>query len=119
MTSEQFGQSLEKPQTEKEKILKSLHRLRFEFIEEFPTEILLPDHPNYHLYKCRTNYFNGVSLKILRLQHMGLINSPEAKQECEDFFKFCDTIRGTTRFYQQEDIDKANKVLDCLIKELS
>jgi hypothetical protein len=50
---------------------------------------------------------------------MGLINSPQAKQECEDFLKFCGTIQGTTRFYKQEDIDKANKVLDCLIEELS
>ena len=119
MTSEQIGKNIETPQSEKEKILKSLHRLRFEFIEEFPPEILLPDHPNYHLYKCRTNYFNGVSLKILRLRQMGLINSPKATQECEDFLKFCETIQGTTRFYQQEDIDKANKVLDCLIEELS
>ncbi len=116
---EQFSQNIEKSQIERKKILKSLHELRFEFIEEFPPEILLPDYPNYHLYKCRTNYFNLISLKIIRLQDMGFMMSEEAKQECENFLKFCDTIRETTRFYKQEDIDKANKVLDCLIKELS
>ncbi len=119
MTSEKIEKKFEAPLLEKERILKSLNKLRYEYIEEFPTEKLLPDHPNYHLYKCRTNFFNNVSLNILRLQRIGLISSPEATQVCEDFLKFCETIVGTSKFYQQEDIDKANKVLDCLIKELS
>ncbi len=103
----------------KEKYLKTLRRLRFDYIEEFPSEILLPDMPNYQLYKCRTNFFSTISAIILYLREIGLINSPETKKECEEFFKFCDTIRGNKNFYKQQDVDKANKILDFLIKELS
>lgn len=119
MISEKMEQNLETPPSEKEKILKRLHELRYDFIEEFPPEKLLPDMPNYDRYKCRSNFFHAISLKIARLKLMNLINSDDAKQECEDFLKFCTTLQGTSKFYQQEDIDKANKVLDCLIKELS
>lgn len=103
----------------KEKYLKKLKVLRYDYIEEFPSEILSPEMPNYPLYKCRTNFFNNISTTIMVLQSIGLINSVEIKKECKDFSKFCDSIKGTTRRYKQEDIDKANKVLDCLIKELS
>lgn len=93
--------------------------MRFDYIEEFPSERLLPGMPNYHKYKCRTNFFNTVSGVILRLNQLKLINGSETKKGCEEFFKFCSSIRGTKRFYTQEDINKANRVLDFLIKELS
>jgi len=103
----------------KKEKLKTLRHLRFDYIEEFPTERLLPDMPNYHLYKCRTIFFATISEIIKHLQDLGLIKNSETKKECKEFFKFCDTIRETKRFYKQEDIDKANKVLDSLMKELS
>ncbi|OGI65989.1 hypothetical protein A3H53_00090 [Candidatus Nomurabacteria bacterium RIFCSPLOWO2_02_FULL_40_10] len=103
----------------KKEYLEFIRGLRFDYIEEFPLERLLPGMPNYHKYKCRTNFFNGVFTTIEYLKRIKLINSSETKEECEEFLKFCDTIRGTKRFYTQVDIDKANKVLDVLIKELS
>ena len=104
---------------EKERFLNDFRRLRFDFLEEFPKERLMPDMPNYHLYKCRTNFFSAILIRIVRLKQLGLVNSQETKKECKEFNLFCDSIRGTGRFYVQEDIDKANKVLDSLIKELS
>ena len=56
MTSEKIEQNFEGHLPEKERIIKSLNRLRYEYIEEFPPKKLLPDMPNYHLYKCRTNF---------------------------------------------------------------
>lgn len=103
----------------KEEYLKKLKVLRFDYIEEFPSEILQPEMPNYHKYKCRTNFFNNISTTIMVLQSIELINSVETKKECKDFIKFCDSIGGTTRRYTQKDIDIANKMLDSLIKELS
>jgi len=103
----------------KKEYLERLRRLRFDFLDEIPPERLLPEAPNYHLYKCRTNFFGTVSASIQRFQDLGLIKSLEVIRECEEFFKFCDSIRGTGKFYIKEDIDKVNRVLDLLIKELS
>jgi hypothetical protein len=120
MTAEKIGENFEAPLSDKEKILKSFHRLRYEYIDDIPPEKIIPyKTPGWDRYKCRTNFFNSISLKILLLQQKDLIVSPEAKQECENFLEFCKTIEGTSKFYQREDIDRANKVLDVLTKELS
>jgi len=120
MTPDKVEQNLGTLLFEKEKILESLQRLRYEYIEDIPQEKIIPhETPSWDKYKCRTNFFNAVSLKILQLQQTNLISSPETKQECENFLKFCKTIEGTSKFYQQEDIDRANRMLDCLINELS
>ena len=98
--------STEKISEVKEKYLKIVRALRFDHVEE-------------SFSKINKVFFSNISGVIKVLKSYGLINSPEIKKECEDFFKFCDTIRGTSRLYKQEDIDIANKMLDSLIKELS
>ncbi|MDO8659702.1 MAG: hypothetical protein Q7K54_03815 [Candidatus Parcubacteria bacterium] len=45
--------------------------------------------------------------------------SPEVLKEYEEFSKFCESKKRTGIFYVQEDVDKANKMLDVVIKELS
>jgi len=112
--------SPEKLLARKEKSLKIFREFRFDFIEEFPLEMLRPEMSNYARYKCRTAFFNDIFLNIMLLKKYGLINKKETEKALEEFFRFYETIKkGTTRFYTQEDIDKANKVLDALIKELS
>lgn len=118
MMLEKNGQNFETPLLEKEKHLKDLRDMRYERIEKLPLEDLSHD-KNRKLYKCRNNFFTSVYLKILVLQQKGFVNSPEAKQGCDDFFKFYKTIVKNLEFYKREAIDEANKVLDCLIKELS
>ena len=103
----------------KERYLKKIKVLRFDYIEEFPPEMSESEMPNNQKYKSRTVFFSNVAGVIMVLKRYGLINSVEIKKECEDFFKFCDTIRGTSRLHNQDDIDIANKMLDSLIKELS
>lgn len=79
MTAEAIKQNFEAPLPGKERFLKIFNKLRHEYLEEFPPEILLPDHPNYHLYKCRTNFFATISLAILRLRKLKLISSPRSQ----------------------------------------
>ena len=120
MASEKFEKNFESVQAKKEKILISLHGLRYKHVDGIPSEKIIPyETPDWDKYKCRTNFFQKISLKILLLQQMNIINNPETKRETEDFLNFCKTIEGTSKFYQQEDIDRANKVLDCLINDLS
>ena len=119
MTIEKAPNNFEKAQNTKERLLNDFKKFRFDFIEEFPDEILLPDMPNYHLYKCRTNFFNNISIRILRIRHEKIKLSDEGERKCDEFMDYCGTIKGTTRRYTQEDIDKANEILDVLIKELS
>lgn len=104
---------------ERRKALEILRKLRYDYIEEFPPDLLKPEMPNYHLYKCRTNFFHVIALKIFVLEQKGLIKSNKAKDACNEFLAFCETLQGRTEFYKQEDIDKANKVLDLLIEEIS
>lgn len=47
--------SLEEILERKKRYLKTLREFRYDYLEEFPSERLLPDMPNYHKYKCRTN----------------------------------------------------------------
>lgn len=111
--------SLEELLAKKEEFLKDFRRFRYNYIEEFPKEKVMPPMPNYELYKCRTNFFSSIYLRIIFLQQLGLLTSVENKEEYAEFLRFCETLRGRKEFYKQEDVDRANKVLDCLIKELS
>ncbi|MCK4539750.1 hypothetical protein KAU09_01185 [Candidatus Parcubacteria bacterium] len=119
MTIEKINHNVEKPENTKERLLNDFKMFRNDFLEGFPDEILLPDMPNYHRYKCRTNFFNNISIRILRIQHEGIKLSNEGKIKCDKFMDYCTTLKGKTERYQQEDIDKANEILDVLINELS
>ncbi|OGI68461.1 hypothetical protein A2738_01085 [Candidatus Nomurabacteria bacterium RIFCSPHIGHO2_01_FULL_42_15] len=103
----------------REEYLKLLNVLRFDYIEEIPSKRLRPEMPNYQRYKCRTVFFSNVLGVIMVLNTHELINNPEVKKQCEEFSRFCDTLRGTERFYTEEDVDIANRMLDSLIAELS
>ena len=119
MTIEKINNDIEKPKNTQERLLNDFKMFRNDFIEEFPEEILLPDMPNYHKYKCRTNFFSNISIRILRIRHEGIKLSTEGNKKCDKFMDYCTTLQGKTDRYQQKDIDKANEILDVLIDELS
>jgi len=119
MTIKEVATNFERQQNTKELLLNALKKFRYDFIEELPDKILLPDMPNYHLYKCRTNFFNDISISILLIRSKGIKLSEEGERKCNEFMDYCKTLRGKTTRYQREDIDKANEILDVLIKELS
>ena len=97
-----------------------LHVLRHGFVEEFSTakHSAQNDDPNYHLHKTRTNYF-GYPICITNLIKQLWFNfSEETENEIKHYEEFIETIRWTTRFYKQDDINIANKFLDTIISEL-
>jgi hypothetical protein len=103
----------------KEKYLADLRRLRYDYIDEIPDQILKPGMPNYYKYKCRNNFFYDLSLKISLLEQLQLLKSPAVLKSCAEFKKFLETIKSAKKGrISSDDIDKANKILDILIKEL-
>lgn len=119
MISEKSGQNFESLDSSKEKHLKDLQMLRHAYVEKIPPEKLPYGVPSREMYKCRNNFFTIIYLKVVLLEEKGWINSTEAKQGCEDFLKFYKTIVNNLELYKKEEIDEANKILDCLIAELS
>ncbi len=97
-----------------------LHVFRYGFLEEFPTakHSAHNDDPNYHLHKTRTNYFGAILGRIILLKKLWFNFSEETENEIKQYEEFIDTIRWTTRFYTQDDINIANKFLDTIISEL-
>lgn len=119
MISEKTINSPEQPISVKEKILNDFNRFRYKFIDDIPDEILQPDMPNYHLYKCRMAFFGFIASHLLRLQHEGIKISDKVIKECKQFDDFTESLKGTYRRITKEDIDKANRMLDIIINELS
>ena len=119
MISEKTINSLEQPLNTKEKILNDFNEFRYKFIDDIPNEILQPDMPNYHLYKCRMAFFGFIASHLVRLQREGIKISDEAIKKCKEFDDFTESLRDTYRRITKEDIDKANKILDIMISELS
>lgn len=103
----------------KQRYLKDFGELRNDYIEDIPNEILQPDTPNYHRYKCRQAFFSAIASHILRMQHEGITLSSKAIQRYEEFDTYLETLRGNYRRLTKDDIDKANKMLDTVISELS
>ncbi len=121
---EKIQSHIESKETDPKKMFLDRFRdLRYNYLEDFPEEILRPEDTDYHKYKCRTNYFASISSGIARLEdvlskancHM----SENAKEKCDEFLAFCETLKGRQEKYTIQEINKANEILDILIKELS
>ena len=97
MISEKRINSLEQSFNAKERFLNDFNKFRHEFIDDIPDEILQPDMPNYHLYKCRTAFFGFIASELLRLQHEGIKISDEAIKKCKQFDDFTESLKGTYR----------------------
>lgn len=120
MNHEMLNPVLEQPINERAERLKELHELRFDYLDELPTEKIVPyETPNWDKYKCRTNFLTSVYLIIEDLQKNGLINGAEAMQAANEFIDFCRSRKRTTNLLERTDIDKTNLVLDAFIRELS
>jgi hypothetical protein len=103
----------------KQRYLKDFSVLRNDYIEDIPDEILQPEMPNYHRYKYRQAFFSSIASHISRMQREGITLSPEASQQYKEFDSYLNTLRGNQRRLTIDDIDKANKILDTVIEELS
>lgn len=91
---------------------------RDNYINDLPTKKLWPRDANYHLYKCRGNFFIGRASDIEELIKNKIITNPEAIKTGEDYIKYVRN-RDFSKFSTQEDLDKVNEIIECVIKELS
>jgi hypothetical protein len=117
MNQEKIGNGGSEIATKKEKIFTAIRRLRNDFIDEIPEQILKTDAPNYYLYKCRQAFLGTILNEIYLLKELKLIRDPEVLQQCNEYEVFAKSLRGKARI-TREDIAKANKILDILIYEL-
>ncbi|MCK9272535.1 hypothetical protein M0P65_03240 [Candidatus Gracilibacteria bacterium] len=104
---------------EKKKIVKRLKILRSGKVDDTSKkeEITPQKLQNSDKKILNSNYFNAVSKIIMEIKERNILKSKTSERECENFLKFCEVISRTTGFYYQGDINRANRVLDCLIRE--
>ncbi len=112
-------QNSEKSFSPKDKYLERLRWFRNRFIDELPPEKLSRNDSNYHRYKCRGNYFQGVAATLERIIADGMILSPELVSKIEQFHLLAFEEKDFSEFVTQEEIDKVNKLLDEIIEHLS
>ncbi|HBA44930.1 TPA: hypothetical protein DEG21_03810 [Patescibacteria group bacterium] len=102
---------------EKEKIVRRLKILRSNYLDDF--DDIRHRSINFDKARCNASYFDSVSVLIEQILERNIIKYSSTKKECENFLKFHKTISSTTHIYYQDDINRVNIALDCLIRELS
>jgi len=92
---------------------------RDDHIDELPEKKLKPSDENYHSYKCRGNYFQGVIAILDNMIEDGTITEPEIKSKVNVFIKHVTEEMDFSKFTKKESIDKVNKILDEVIDSIS
>jgi hypothetical protein len=118
MTPDKLNENFEKSRDIKKEYLADFINYRNNYIEDMPTERLMPGDKNYYLYKCRGHFFISIMGRIGSLIDKGIIKNPEAILKGNKFIAWLQA-RDPAKFYTRDDIDKANEILDYMIKELS
>ena len=95
--------------------------LRQDFTDEIPDEISKPEHdPKYEVRKSRVGFFTEIKDLISGLLRSQLINEPVLIEKCEEFLGFVKNANWSEQNrIKKEDIEKANRILDILIQNLS
>ena len=95
-----------------------LKKERDDCIDDLPKERVVPSDPNYHKYKCRTNWWQGILSRFRYLLEDGLIKDEGVSDSVEAFIKFAMEEIDFTKFRVKEEIDQANEILDLVISHL-
>ena len=98
--------------------LQVLETFRNDFIDDIPSEMVDLDDPNYHFYKCRKNFFVeiiGIMGLVLR---DGVVVEPTAAKKALEFMDFVQKEITTRQKITEQDIAKANEILDIIIGQL-
>ncbi len=98
--------------------LKDFIEYRNNYLNYLPTKKLMPRDIDYYKYKCRGNFFIGVSSRIDRLINKGLIKNKEVIKEGQNFIIYVQKM-DFSKFVTKKDIDKVNNFLDFMIANLS
>ncbi len=107
-------------ETLKQEYLADFIDFRNNYLDDLPREIVEQDDPNLERYKCRGNFWFGLSSRIIDLITEGIITSPEAIEKYQEFYAYQKSLKWDgENFRTQADIDYINEILDFFIKELS
>lgn len=128
------GSPEEKSETVREKCLRGLKELRYDFIDRIPEGVISVSDPDYHRYKCRTNFYCMVRNELLAIRRKGIC--PTGLESKIDEFDQYVRRRGHALNYNaptvyfldfqlvysaittKEDIDYVNSILDLFINSL-
>ena len=106
------------PEEIKRDILEKFISYRDNYIDDLPPERLKPSDENYHLYKCRGNFFQGMVADVENLLNEGgVISDSETVDKCKEFLEYASKI-DFSKFTTEKDIDKANEIIECIIESL-
>ena len=109
----------EKSLSPKEQRLADLKHLRYDFLDDLPPEKVTHADPDYHRYKCRGNYFQGVVDTLSQVVEAGDVFDPELQQKVIKFMNYACNEHDFSRFTTRKDLDRIDKVLDDVIDHLS
>ena len=99
------------------RILAYLKKERYECIDDLPSKPVEPKDPNYRRYKCRSNWWQGITSSMKLLLHKNLIDDSDIQKTMSDFLAYVRTM-DFFKFRAREELDKANAVLDIIIASL-
>lgn len=107
--------SPEQIEEKRQHCIAEFRRYQTEYIDDLPEKRLAIWDPNYYLYKCRTNFFNSVSLRIIiLLKHWVL----EEDENISEFFWYMNNERNWLLFATNHDIHRVNTVIERVIEIL-
>ena len=112
-----FEKSISSP---KEYYLGRLKWFRNDFIDDLPEDKVIPhETPNWDKYKCRGNFFQGVVGDLDNILTEGIIKDEKIISDIEAFLKYATEEIDFSKFTTKENIQRADEILDEVIKHFS
>lgn len=97
--------------------LETFKDLRYNYIDNIPEHILNPHDENYHQYKCRWNYINGVRVNIRKLLQKNIITNESTITLGKSFIDYTEK-RNYSLPTTHTEIAMINTLLDTIITDL-
>jgi hypothetical protein len=91
---------------------------RDSYIGDLPVDILLPNDPNYDLYKCRNNFIQSLLNRITLVIKKGVISDPDTLRTLNNYMTELMEI-GQHRKKTVDDMRKIDEIIKFLIDLLS
>ncbi len=101
-----------------ETVFRGLNFMRYECLDDLPTDKLKPEDPNYQLYKCRTSWIMGLFNRLQTAQLDGYLSDPLTNEKIKKLHTFLFNIHKNEKMRTPEDIAFLNDVLDTAILEM-
>jgi hypothetical protein len=111
MTPEEIGEMI------RSEYLAEMKRIRYDFLDDLPDELISPATPNYRIYKCRNNVLYQVNNELVQLLRFGVIKKPQSIEKAQEYLDYW-SAKDKEKFNTKEDIDYLNSTLDYFITDL-